>query len=90
METDDAHRSLAGLVGERCRLSGTFTLRSGQSASTYFDKYLFEADPALRAAGADLVGVLCVIDRSAGTHRLSEVDLELVSLFTSDELQASG
>jgi orotate phosphoribosyltransferase len=30
-----------------CRLTGTFTLRSGQQASEYFDKYLFEADPAL-------------------------------------------
>ncbi len=30
-----------------CRLTGEFTLRSGQSATTYFDKYLFEADPTL-------------------------------------------
>lgn len=38
---------LALLVGERCRLTGTFKLRSGQESSTYFDKYLFEADPGL-------------------------------------------
>ena len=30
-----------------CRLSGEFTLRSGQVSHEYFDKYLFEADPAL-------------------------------------------
>lgn len=42
--------TLAARVGERCRLTGDFTLRSGQVASTYFDKYLFEADPELLAA----------------------------------------
>ena len=39
--------SLAADVDACCRLSGEFTLRSGQVASEYFDKYLFEADPAL-------------------------------------------
>ncbi len=32
-----------------CRLTGEFTLRSGQVAAEYFDKYLFEADPVLLA-----------------------------------------
>ena len=32
-----------------CRLTGEFTLRSGQVRPEYFDKYLFEADPALLA-----------------------------------------
>lgn len=42
------HRELlAKRVGDACRLTGEFTLRSGQVASTYFDKYLFEADPEL-------------------------------------------
>lgn len=36
-----------------CRLTGEFTLRSGQVASEYFDKYLFEADPALLARVVD-------------------------------------
>jgi orotate phosphoribosyltransferase len=31
------------------RLTGEFTLRSGQVSSEYFDKYLFEAQPALLA-----------------------------------------
>ncbi len=44
-----ADPSLAGDVDACCRLSGTFTLRSGQVSSEYFDKYLFESEPALLA-----------------------------------------
>ena len=40
---------LAADVDVCCRLTGEFTLRSGQVASEYFDKYLFEADPVLLA-----------------------------------------
>ncbi|MDQ6642215.1 MAG: orotate phosphoribosyltransferase, partial [Actinomycetota bacterium] len=40
---------LARDVDACCRLTGTFTLRSGQESSEYFDKYLFESDPALLA-----------------------------------------
>ena len=39
--------ALARDIDDCCRLSGRFTLRSGQVASEYFDKYLFEAQPAL-------------------------------------------
>lgn len=42
-----AHRELASQVAETCQLSGEFTLRSGQVAHSYFDKYLFEAQPGL-------------------------------------------
>ena len=38
---------LARRVRERCRLTGRFILRSGRVADEYFDKYQFEADPAL-------------------------------------------
>lgn len=38
---------LAAEIDARCRLTGEFTLRSGQVASHYFDKYRFEGDPAL-------------------------------------------
>jgi orotate phosphoribosyltransferase len=41
--------SLAADVDACCRLTGEFTLRSGQVASEYFDKYLFESDPQLLA-----------------------------------------
>jgi orotate phosphoribosyltransferase len=40
---------LARDVDACCRLEGEFTLRSGQVAPEYFDKYLFEAQPALLA-----------------------------------------
>ena len=39
--------SLARRVYDACHLTGSFLLRSGQTSSEYFDKYLFEADPAL-------------------------------------------
>lgn len=39
--------TLARDVNDRCRLTGEFTLRSGQQATEYFDKYLFESDPRL-------------------------------------------
>jgi orotate phosphoribosyltransferase len=38
---------LASDIDACCRLTGEFTLRSGQVSSEYFDKYLFEAQPAL-------------------------------------------
>ena len=41
------HDDLAADIDATCRLTGEFTLRSGQVADTYFDKYLFEAQPAL-------------------------------------------
>jgi orotate phosphoribosyltransferase len=40
---------LAARVNAVARLTGTFTLRSGQIATEYFDKYRFEADPVLLA-----------------------------------------
>lgn len=165
--------ALAAAIAERCRLTGEFTLRSGAVATTYFDKYLFEADPALLAGvaalaeplvpdgtevlaglelggvpvatalslrtgipaafvrkeaktygtaklaegsdvagrrvlvvedvittggqvvasaadlrdrGAELVGVLCVIDRSGGDNRIGELGVPLTSVFTADDL----
>jgi orotate phosphoribosyltransferase len=51
--------TLARDVDACCRLTGQFTLRSGQVASEYFDKYLFESDPALLARVVDrLVGLV--------------------------------
>ena len=40
---------LADKVNATARLTGVFTLRSGQTATEYFDKYRFEAQPALLA-----------------------------------------
>ena len=44
--------TLAARVAAVAQLSGTFRLRSGLSADTYFDKYQFESDPALLTAVA--------------------------------------
>lgn len=45
--------TLAADIDACCRLTGEFTLRSGQVASEYFDKYLFESDPRLLGRVAD-------------------------------------
>jgi orotate phosphoribosyltransferase len=48
-----ADSALAADIDAACRLSGTFTLRSGQVSHEYFDKYLFETTPALLARVAE-------------------------------------
>jgi orotate phosphoribosyltransferase len=45
--------TLARDIDACCRLTGEFTLRSGQVASEYFDKYLFESDPGLLSRVVD-------------------------------------
>ena len=51
--------TLARDVDACCRLTGQFTLRSGLVAGEYFDKYLFESDPALLARVVDrMTGLL--------------------------------
>jgi orotate phosphoribosyltransferase len=42
-------KQLAARIYNISHLTGSFTLRSGQVSSEYFDKYLFESDPALLA-----------------------------------------
>ena len=49
-ESPGSIESLAADIDATCRLSGEFTLRSGQVSAEYFDKYLFEARPDLLAA----------------------------------------
>ncbi|KRE56142.1 orotate phosphoribosyltransferase [Phycicoccus sp. Soil748] len=50
------HSELALLIDRTCRLTGAFTLRSGQIAGEYFDKYLFESQPQiLRAVAQEMV-----------------------------------
>ena len=54
-----SHADLARDIHRVAHLTGEFTLRSGRTATEYFDKYRFEADPALlqrvAAAMAELV-----------------------------------
>ncbi len=47
MTTDIPKTELAKQIAAIATLTGEFTLRSGQVAHTYFDKYRFEGDPAL-------------------------------------------
>ena len=71
--------SLARRVGEACRLTGTFTLRSGQVSTTYFDKYLFEADPQLlREVAAAAVPLI-----PPGTEVLAGLELGGVPVATA-------
>jgi orotate phosphoribosyltransferase len=70
--------TLAADVDACCRLTGDFTLRSGQQATEYFDKYLFEADPRLLArVAAQMVGLV-----PEGTELLGGLELGGVPLVT--------
>jgi orotate phosphoribosyltransferase len=60
--TDPELSLLATDINSRCRLSGSFTLRSGQVVTEYFDKYLFETDPVLLRAIAVRMQALLPVD----------------------------
>jgi orotate phosphoribosyltransferase len=70
---------LAGLAREMkavALLEGDFVLRSGKRSRYYFDKYLFECEPAiLRRLGAELARLI-----PAGTQRLACPELGAVLL----------
>ena len=69
---------LARDVDACCRLTGEFTLRSGQVASEYFDKYLFEAQPQLLSRVVAQMEPLV----PAGTELLGGLELGGVPLAT--------
>lgn len=70
---------LAGTVAALCHIDGVFVLRSGQTATTYFDKYLFEAEPAvLGAVAAGMAGLVPV-----GTEVLARLELGGVPVATA-------
>lgn len=59
--------SLARRVYDACHLTGSFLLRSGQVSDEYFDKYLFEAEPALlREVAEEMAQLLPTCDVLAG------------------------
>jgi len=64
---------------EVSHLTGSFTLRSGQSATEYFDKYRFESDPVLLAEIADLA-TACI---PAGVDGLAGLELGGVPVATA-------
>ena len=47
MEQTPDRARLAAAIYDAAHLTGTFTLRSGVVSHEYFDKYMFESDPAL-------------------------------------------
>lgn len=74
-----ADTTLAADIDACCRLSGEFTLRSGQVSHEYFDKYLFESDPALLARVADQMVALV----PEGTELLGGLELGGVPIATA-------
>ncbi len=75
MERDE----LARAIYERTHLTGEFRLRSGAMSNEYFDKYLFESDPALlHAIGEALAPLL----PPHGTDAVAGLELGGVPLAT--------
>jgi len=67
---------LAAAIREAALLEGDFVLRSGRRSRYYFDKYLFECEPAiLRRLGVELARLV-----PAGTERLACPELGAVLL----------
>ena len=82
--------SIAREIRDAARIQGTFTLRSGATSNTYFDKYRFETDPALlRADAVEPIGAICVIDReTGGMEALAAQGLPLRSLLTMSRIES--
>ncbi len=70
--------ALAHDIDSVCRVTGTFQLRSGRTATEYFDKYLFESDPALLRRVAEAMQPLV----PEGTELLGGLELGGVPLAT--------
>ena len=61
------------------RLTGEFVLRSGRIANEYFDKYQFEADPALLDQLAERMAVLI----PEGTEVLAGLEMGGIAVVTA-------
>jgi len=81
MERDELARRISAVS----QLSGSFRLRSGSIADTYFDKYLFESDPELLQAIAQLLLPLIPAD----TEILAGLELGGIPVVTALSI-ASG
>lgn len=78
-------RSLARDLNVASQLTGTFTLRSGQVSSVYFDKFRFEAEPGLlRRVAARMLDLV-----PSGSEVLAGLELGGVPIATAMSL-ASG
>ncbi len=67
---------LARAIYRRSHLTGEFVLRSGATATEYFDKYLFESDPELLAEICEALAELV----PPGTEMLAGLELGGVPL----------
>lgn len=76
--TDFELDALARDVDVVCRLTGDFTLRSGQISHEYFDKYRFETAPVLLRRVAERMAVLL----PEGTDLLGGLELGGIPLVT--------
>jgi orotate phosphoribosyltransferase len=76
--------TLAAEINAIARLEGSFLLRSGQTSSHYFDKYRFEAEPALLARVAARMLTLL----PSGTEVLAGLELGGVPIATAMSLQS--
>lgn len=76
--------ALAHSIRDIATLTGTFTLRSGLTASTYFDKYRFEADPTLLAAVAEAMVPLIPAD----TEVLAGLEMGGIPIATALSLES--
>lgn len=80
---DQAERArLAADIASAARLHGQFVLRSGATATEYFDKYRFEADPALLSRVAR--GMLALVPE--GVEVLAGLELGAVPIVTAMSL----
>lgn len=70
--------ALARDINQTCRLHGGFRLRSGQLATEYFDKYLFESQPDLLRRVAEAIVPLL----PDGTELLGGLELGGVPIAT--------
>jgi orotate phosphoribosyltransferase len=70
---------LARQVRAVSRLTGEFTLRSGRTATEYFDKYQFEADPDLLDRLAEQLAVLI----PEGTEVLAGLEMGGIAVVTA-------
>ena len=74
-----ASEDLARRVRDVSRLTGSFVLRSGRTATEYFDKYQFEADPELLDQLAERMAVLI----PEGTEVLAGLEMGGIAVVTA-------
>ena len=71
--------SIAARIHAASHLTGEFMLRSGRTATEYFDKYQFEADPALLD---ELAGQMAALV-PAGTEVLAGLEMGGIAVVTA-------